>query len=178
MVKTAELLYNTPSVVYYTIFNEGWGQFSADEEYQKLRELDKTRIIDSTSGWFRQSLSDVDSRHVYFKKLKANGRNDKPLVISEFGGYSHRVEGHLFGDNNYGYRSFKNISEFESAVFNLYSTEVSDIVKKGASALVYTQLSDVEDETNGLTTYDRKVVKVDKEKSLAIMKKIRDIVEK
>ena len=175
MFKIAEHLYNTPSILYYTIFNEGWGQFNADGMYQKLKAFDPTRIIDSTSGWFRRKKSDVDSRHIYFKKLKIKKPTGAPISLSEFGGYAHRVEGHLFGENNYGYKSFNTIEEFEQAFTNLYENQVIDVVKKGASALVYTQLSDVEDETNGLMTYDRKVVKLNEEKCAALMKRINSL---
>jgi len=164
MLETIELLYNHPSVVYYTVFNEGWGQFRADEMYEIAKRADPTRIVDATSGWFRQTESDVDSRHIYFKPLKVKGLSGKPLVISEFGGYSYRVEGHLFGKDNYGYRLFKSREELEDALIALYDNEVKPLVDAGASAFVYTQVSDVEDETNGLVTYDRKVVKVDAER--------------
>ena len=169
MLKTAELLYNHPSVVYYTIFNEGWGQFSSDEMYGKLKDADGTRTIDSTSGWFKRKRSDVDSRHVYFKRIKAKRPTDKPLVISEFGGYSFRAEGHLFSERNYGYRLFKEREDFEKGFLNLFENEVAPLVDLGASAFVYTQLSDVEEETNGLVTYDRAVVKVDTEKCADVM---------
>lgn len=161
MYECQQLLYNHPSVVYYTIFNEGWGQFAADEMYEKLASADHTRIIDTTSGWFRRKLSDVDSRHIYFKPLHPKGLDERPLVISEFGGYSYRVQGHLFGEDNYGYKLFNTQSELEDALIKLYETEVLPLVKDGAGAFVYTQVSDVEDETNGLVTYDREVVKVD-----------------
>ncbi|MBR2344098.1 MAG: hypothetical protein IKA64_07585 [Clostridia bacterium] len=97
----------------------------------------------------------------------------RPLVISEFGGYSHRVKGHLFSKGNYGYRSFKRQRDFERAFFALYDGEARKIVAAGASALVYTQLSDVEDETNGLVTYDRRVVKVDEAASRALMESLK-----
>ena len=169
MIKTAELLYNHPSIVYYTIFNEGWGQFSADEMYDKLKAVDATRIIDATSGWFRRSRSDVDSRHIYFKALKPKGLDGRPLVISEFGGYSYRVDGHLFGEANYGYRLFADAVEFENAITDLYKNEVLPLVKRGASAFVYTQVSDVEDETNGFVTYDRRVLKVDADRVRSVI---------
>ncbi len=170
MEKTADLLYNSPSVVYYTIFNEGWGQFCADAAYDRLCSIDHTRVIDSTSGWFRQTKSDVDSRHIYFKPLKPKKLDGNPLVISEFGGYAHRIEGHCFGDKVYGYRLFNNQGDFENAVIKLYKEEVMALVKSGASAFIYTQLSDVEDETNGFITYDREIVKVNAEK-------IRDVIK-
>ncbi len=160
MKKTIEHLYNHPSILYWTIFNEGWGQFDSDSVYLMLKSLDGTRIIDSTSGWFRRSRSDVDSRHIYFKPLKVRGRNKRPLCISEFGGYSLRIDGHVFGKDNYGYKTYKTTADFEDAFINLYKNEVKPIIKKGAFAFVYTQLSDVEDETNGIMTYDRRVVKL------------------
>ncbi len=178
MREIIEILYNHPSVLYYTIFNEGWGQFSADEVYTLAKELDGTRIYDATSGWFWQRLSDVDSHHVYFKKLKVKINPDKPTVISEFGGYSFRCEGHLFGEKNYGYRTFKTKEEFEEAFVALYENEVLPLVKAGVSALVYTQISDVEDETNGLYTYDREICKITPELCARTMKKLWRFTEK
>ncbi|MBQ7386791.1 MAG: glycoside hydrolase family 2 [Clostridia bacterium] len=173
MYKTLDHLYNFPSIVYYTVFNEGWGQFCADEMYKKAKVHDGTRIYDATSGWFTEKESDVDSRHVYFKTVKLGRRGKRPIVISEFGGYSHRVKGHLFGDKNYGYRTFNNIADFEDAFIRLYEGEIEPLVPLGVSALVYTQLSDVEDETNGIVTYDRLVVKLNSEKIRPMMERIK-----
>ena len=173
MLEEADLLYNCPSIVYYTIFNEGWGQFSADEMYGVMKDADPTRIIDSTSGWFRRKRSDVDSRHIYFKPLKVKDPDGRPLVISEFGGYAHRCDGHLSSEGNYGYRSFATREELEAAVVRLYEEEVLPLAKAGASAFVYTQVSDVEDETNGIFTYDRQVRKLDAEKMREVMNKIQ-----
>ncbi|MBE6533282.1 MAG: glycoside hydrolase family 2 [Ruminococcaceae bacterium] len=159
MYAIMEHLYSFPSVLYYTIFNEGWGQFNADKMYEKAKKFDPTRIFDSTSGWFTRSKSDVDSRHVYFKAVKLGKTTDKPIVISEFGGYSYRVEGHLFGSNNYGYSIFEDEKSFTEAFLKLYSEQIEPLIDKGICALVYTQVSDVEDETNGLITYDRKCIK-------------------
>ena len=170
MYETADHLYNTPSVVYYTIFNEGWGQFTADDMYEKLRRFDDSRIIDSTSGWFRRTKTDVDSRHIYFRALKPKKLDGRPLVISEFGGYAYGVEGHTYSDDIYGYRTMKSKDEFEENVLKLYDTEVRALVEKGASGFVYTQVSDVEDEINGFVTYDRRVIKIDPDK----LKKIND----
>ncbi len=172
MREIIEILHNHPSVLYYTIFNEGWGQFSADEVYTLAKSLDKTRIFDATSGWFQSRRSDVDSHHIYFKKLKVKINPDKPCVISEFGGYSYRCEGHLFGEKNYGYRTFKTEKEFEEAFISLYENEVLPLVNAGVSALVYTQISDIEDETNGLYTYDREICKLNKTLCADTMKKL------
>ncbi len=172
MIDTFEHLYNFPSILYYTIFNEGWGQFCADEMYKLAKTLDKTRIIDATSGWFVRKESDVDSRHIYFKPVKVGKVGSRPIVISEFGGYSHRVPGHLFGEGNYGYKIFESREEFQQKFEELYSKELLAGIEDGISGLIYTQLSDIEDETNGIMTYDRRVIKVDAEKTEIIMKKL------
>ncbi len=172
MLLTQKHLGFFPSVLYYTIFNEGWGQFKADEAYELAKATDPTRIYDATSGWFVRSKSDVDSRHVYFKPIKLGRRGDRPMVISEFGGYAHRVEGHLFGKENYGYRMYSEREEFEAGFRRLYEEEVLPLISEGICALVYTQLSDVEDETNGLITYDRRVIKLDVDKTRELMEQL------
>ncbi len=155
-------LYNHPSVVYYTIFNEGWGQFEAAACYRYFKALDGSRIYDTTSGWFKVKETDVESDHIYFKPVKLNAVLGKPMVLSEFGGYSCRVAGHTFNlDQNYGYRTFADCEALETALCTLYDTEIISLIDKGLCAAVLTQVSDVEDETNGLLTYDRRVQKVD-----------------
>jgi len=162
---TVKLLYNHPSVCYYTVFNEGWGQYDADGVTEKLKALDTTRVWDATSGWFTEKNSDVKSEHVYFKKLDLKADAEKPLVLSEFGGYSCKIEGHSFNlDNTYGYKFFTDKEKFVEALGALYRDEVIPMIERGLSAAVLTQVSDVEDETNGLLTYDRQVLKVDAEK--------------
>ncbi len=177
---TIALLYNHPSVVYYTIFNEGWGQFDADEMYKTLKACDKTRIFDATSGWFFGKQSDVTSDHIYFKPLKLKGRADRPSVLSEFGGYSLRVEDHGFNlDKNYGYSTMQSKEEFEDAFCRLYHEQVIPQIRNvGLCATVYTQVSDVEDETNGLLTYDRRVCKVDEAKMQEIANELLAAFEK
>ena len=175
MKETQRLLYNSPSVLYYTIFNEGWGQFTADENYRLAKSFDETRIYDATSGWFIQSESDVDSHHIYFKKAKIKDFSSRPVVLSEFGGYSFRPDGHLFGSANYGYSVYKTNEEFENAVRRLYEKEIFPLAEKGISALVYTQISDIEDETNGFISYDRKFLKVDEGKMRSLMLELYEI---
>ena len=169
---TVRQLWNHPSICYWTIFNEGWGQFDSDNVYDIFRDLDDTRFIDSTSGWFRQKKTDVDSRHVYFKpiRLKAEG---KPLVLSEFGGYSYKPEGHVFNtESTYGYGKYADAQQFTQAVAKLYEEQVVPALEAGLCATVYTQVSDIEDETNGILTYDRKVCKLSKELMRPIAEKL------
>ncbi len=169
MIKTAEYLYNYPCICYYTIFNEGWGQFESDRMYLELKELDPSRIVDSTSGWFRQFKSDVVSKHVYFHKVAQLLHPHHPVIISEFGGYDYREPGHIFNpDGNYGYKSFKDKNSLNNALLNLFKKDIVAYMKHGCCGSIYTQLSDVEDETNGIYTYDRQVCKVDKETCLEI----------
>ena len=169
MEATVNQLKNHPCILYWTIFNEGWGQFDADNVYDHFRTLDDTRWIDTTSGWFRREKSDVDSRHVYFRKITQSGDGVKPLVISEFGGYSYKVEGHVFnGGKSYGYGDYKDLDAFCAAVADLYMDQVVPCVKRGLCAAIYTQVSDVEDEINGLRTYDRKVEKLTPERMLPV----------
>ena len=169
---TVRQLQNHPSICYWTIFNEGWGQFDSDRVYEMFRALDDTRFIDSTSGWFRRKKSDVDSRHVYFKPIKLK-MGDKPLVLSEFGGYSYKPEGHVFNtESTYGYGKYENAREYADAVAELYEKQVLPAVRAGLSAAVYTQVSDIEDETNGILSYDRKVCKLSADVMCSIAEKL------
>lgn len=159
---TAEQLYNHPCVCCYTIFNEGWGQYDADRIYRELKQLDPSRVWDATSGWFSEKESDVQSEHVYFRKIKLKADPGRPLVLSEFGGYSCKIENHSFNlDDNYGYKLFSTAEELTAGLYQLYKNEIIPAIEQGLCAAVLTQVSDVEDETNGLVTYDRQLVKVD-----------------
>ena len=171
--ETVALLYNHPGVIYYTVFNEGWGQFDADENYTRLKALDPSRVWDATSGWFKEKKSDVTSEHIYFKKLDLKNEPDRPLVLSEFGGYSCKIAEHSFNlDKTYGYRFFDDKDKFAIALEKLYLDEVIPMIDRGLCATVYTQVSDVEDETNGLLTYDRQICKIDPSKMRAIADKL------
>ena len=164
-----DILYNHPSVVYYTIFNEGWGQYDADRIYKELKEYDPTRIWDATSGWFIEKDSDVDSHHIYFRKIKIKARPSRPLILSEFGGFSWKVPDHSFNlDEEYGYKKFKSGEELTKGLCDMYYGDIVPAIRHGLNGAILTQVSDVEDETNGIATYDRQVIKTD-EKSMQDM---------
>ena len=164
MEATVRQLKNHPSICYWTIFNEGWGQFDGTAAYKKLKQLDISRFIDSASGWFRGCESDVESLHIYFGCWFRMKRFPKPIVLSEFGGFAHSVAGHIYNlDKTYGYGTCKTQEELDKKMLELYEKHVIPQVKNGLCASIYTQVSDVEDEINGLVTYDRKVTKVRKE---------------
>lgn len=168
MEETVAALDFHPSVCDWTIFNEGWGQFDGTAQYETLKKLDPTRFVDTASGWFRGPKSDVESVHVYFKPVRLP-KSPKPLVLSEFGGYALRVPGHHFNlTKNYGYRTYESPAALMEGLEALYRREILPARDRGLCAAIYTQLSDVEDETNGLLTYDRRVCKVDKARMRAL----------
>ena len=174
---TVDQLKNHPSICYWTIFNEAWGQFDSDKVYEIFRTWDDTRFIDSTSGWFRREKTDVGSRHVYFRKVKLQGDGKKPLVLSEFGGKTYKAEGHLFNpDKSYGYGGCDTLEGLNEAVSTLYLEEVLPCIQKGLCAAVYTQVSDVEDEINGLLTYDRKISKLKPEVMLPVADALKSAI--
>lgn len=176
---TADLLYSHPCVVYYTIFNEGWGQHDAAGYYARLRSHDPSRVWDTASGWFGGVPSDVSSEHVYFKPVDITPVQGKPMVLSEFGGYSCRIEEHSFNPGkSYGYRRCADTEAFMRDLEKLYAGEIVPMIRRGLCASVLTQLSDVEDETNGLLTYDRRVSKVGRERMLAIAGSIQSAFAK
>lgn len=177
MIETLDHLYNHPCIVAYTIFNEGWGQFDSDKMYALAKTKDNTRLYDSTSGWFWQKDNDFDSYHVYFNK-KVSRPSSRPLFISEFGGFTYAVSGHMFSEeSNYGYGVCKDRDELISKIIRRYEELIIPIIKLGACGAVYTQLSDVEDEINGFYTYDRRVCKVDEKMMQELADRINNEME-
>jgi hypothetical protein len=151
-------LYNCTSICTWVLFNEGWGQFDAVENTQMVREIDNTRIIDSHSGWFDQNAGDVKSEHIYFFDLQVK-LSDKPYVLSEYGGISLAVENHVYSENHFGYGKHETPDTFK-AEYNKLQKRIKEMQKEGLSAAVYTQMTDIEEEINGIMTYDRKIIKI------------------
>lgn len=155
-------LYNCTCIGMWVVFNEGWGQFDSAQMTQKVAEWDDTRVIDSVSGWHDQGADKTTllSLHTYYTPLVVP-KDERTVVLSEFGGYSMKVDGHVFDEKKeFGYKKFKTQPKLEKALEKLFVKKLAPLIKKGLSASIYTQLSDVEEEINGLITYDRKVVKV------------------
>ena len=159
-----ELLYNCPCIAMWVPFNEGWGQFDAARIAEKIANADPTRTIDHASGWHDQKIGQTKSLHVYFKKYVFKpDKLGRAVMLTEFGGYNYRCAGHSFGSADFGYKKLKSPADLQKALEKLYSEQIKPAYKQGLSAAVYTQLSDVEEEVNGLVTYDRKVVKLPSE---------------
>ncbi len=165
-------LYNCPCIAVWVPFNEGWGQFDSANAYNFIKNRDSTRIVDSASGWHDRGVTDVISKHIYFTPIKVKS-GDKPYVLSEYGGFSQRIDGHTFNKKMFGYKIFKSKESLTAAYRNLFERVIIPQIKTGLSAAVYTQLTDVEDELNGFLTYDRKVQKIDNN----ILKEINERVK-
>jgi len=157
-----KLLDGHPSIGIWALFNEGWGQFDARAATEAVRALDATRPIDATSGWYDQGCGDFLSIHNYFRPLRAGWhgkqRENRAAIISEFGGLAQMTSGHTSLDHSYGYGDFATVEDWRGAVQKLLA-EVESLQVEGLAGYVYTQVSDVEEEVNGLLTYDRKINK-------------------
>lgn len=161
--ETVRALYNHPSIIVWVPFNEGWGQFDAKKITSLIRSLDDTRLIDEASGWYDQKGGDFKSVHNYFHLLKYSpDRRGRAVILSEFGGYACYIAEHSYSPMLYGYRIYMNSDDLEAALQKLYQENILKLKEEGVSAVVYTQLSDIEDEVNGLFTYDRRVCKLTK----------------
>ena len=173
---TIDLLYSSPCIVLWTIFNEAWGQFDAKEIYEKLKVIDPTRLYDHASGWHDQGSSDVKSMHIYKWKVKVPSKRkikNRAFVCSECGAYildkrlkeAKKKEGFI-------YLLFNNKEDFQKEYIRFINEEIIPAKKNGMSAFIYTQLSDVEEEMKGFVTYDRKEIKVDPK----VIKQINDAI--
>ena len=268
--QTVVSLYNHPSIIAWTIFNEGWGQFESAKLYEMVKRIDPDRLIDSASGWMDRKVSDFDSRHQYFRNRLLKPKDERPLIISECGGFGYDLspedreeaaqkqrlinigvnDGHRWkgtvsvnragrkslnidvpetlqplqekiveGEDRFDEKMAELGAKYDAAVdrqdlrenrAGIDAVEAIDLIRKqysersgrefqyggsckspeeltkkiiqmyremiftattaGLCGLVYTQLSDVENEVNGLYTYDRTVCKVDKAKMAALGK--------
>lgn len=160
LADTVQALRCHPCIACWVPFNEGWGQFDARKAVQTLRTLDGTRLVDEASGWFDQGGGDVHSLHNYFYPLRIRPQK-RTVALSEYGGIAWPMPGHEPPHKTYGYGTAKDRQELTARYKKLQLKTVLPQLEKGLSALVYTQLTDVEDEVNGLFTYDRAAVKPD-----------------
>lgn len=160
MKETIQFFYNHPSVVTWVIFNEGWGQFDARKVYEIARRLDSTRTFDVASGWFDQGVGDFRSIHNYFVPLRVKPEK-RVTALTECGGYCWHVDGHSMFEEEYGYRKYDSKDSLSKGYRELIRKEILPNIPKGLSAVIYTQLSDIEEEVNGIYTYDREVLKLD-----------------
>ncbi len=176
MKRTVELLRNVVSLAVWVPFNEGWGQFNAHAIANEVKAMDDSRLVDHASGYFDQCAGDFHSHHIYYRRFNPKpdpiqfrhdryGRLKSPriLALTEFGGYSLGTPGHMAAPKEFGYKVFRQSAALDAALAELYERDVLAWIPHGLAATVYTQVSDVEDEINGLFTYDRHELKPDQD---------------
>ncbi|MGI8637799.1 MAG: glycoside hydrolase family 2 protein, partial [Segetibacter sp.] len=172
-----DALYNSPCIVVWTPFNEAWGQFKTAEISKWTKRRDPSRLVNTASGGNFNPAAEIMDLHNYpspaMPSVELFGTN-YALVLGEFGGLGLPLDGHTWQDkNNWGYQNFKTQDE----LYQRYATFINRIpalIKRGLSAAVYTQTTDVEVEVNGLMTYDRKVIKMPAEKLRDLHSKLYD----
>ncbi len=156
-------LYNHPCIVAWTPFNEGWGQFDARAVSSKLRKLDQGRLINEACGWFDQKGGDMHSIHSYGRHLNMEPETERVLALTEYGGFAYPVSGHTACRRQFGYRHCATGEELTGCYRRFQEEKLFPCIEKGLSAAIYTQVSDIEEEINGIMTYDRSVLKPDPE---------------
>lgn len=161
-LETVDTLSVFPSIAIWVPFNEGWGQFDSKRITELIRQKDSSRLIDSASGWFDQGAGDFISEHNYFRPLKVNIKqwNNRALFLSEYGGFACHIKEHSSVERVYGYKRYDSLEELQTAYQELIQKSLFPLQKQGLSGAVFTQLSDVEEEVNGILTYDRKINKL------------------
>lgn len=172
--ETIDNLYNFPSIGCWVPFNEAWGQFDAKRIGREVKAYDPTRIVDHASGWHDQGGPELNSEHRYIVPVTLRKDSSRPFVLSEFGGYSRKIDNHMWNPSkSFGYIMFRNKKSLTNAYRRLFEHQIIPKIAKGLSATVYTQVSDVEFEVNGIFTYDRELLKIDEDTIKKINSKMK-----
>ena len=172
-----EQLYNYPSIAVWVPFNEGWGQFDATKATELIRGLDDTRLVNEACGWFDQKGGDMYSIHNYLRKLKVKPQKDRVVALTEFGGYAFPIPGHMACEKEFGYKHYKTKKELTANYKRLWEEEIYPNLEKGLSSAIYTQTSDIEEEINGLMTYDREGNKFEEEELKMLHRRLYEVFE-
>lgn len=172
-----EQLYNYPSIAVWVPFNEGWGQFDATKATEVIRSLDDTRLVNEACGWFDQQGGDMYSIHNYLRKLKVKPQKDRVVALTEFGGYAFPIPGHMACEKEFGYKNYKTKEELTAGYKRLWEEEVYPNLEKGLSSTIYTQTSDIEEEINGLMSYDREENKFVEEELKALHARLYEMFD-
>ena len=175
--ETIEHLRHFVSIDTWVAFNEGWGQFDSQEVTDYIKKLDPERFVDSASGWFDMKAGDFLSIHNYFRPLHLK-KSQRIIILSEFGGMNYQIKNHFYGKKNYGYKRVSSRKDIMMAYRKLMIRDIMKNIPHGLAGSIYTQLSDIEDEVNGLITYDREVVKCDQEIMRGIAQRIYGLFDR
>src|SRR5207248_7991470 len=157
---------NHPSIIMWVVFNEGWGQFDTERLVKHVKEMDPTRLVNDASGGTDKAVGDVMDKHNYPAPAMPNPEEHRAAVLGEFGGLGLAIDGHTWKKEHWGYRGMSDRQQLTDQYVRFLS-KVWQLKDQGLCAEVYTQITDVETETNGLLTYDREVVKIDPERAAA-----------
>jgi len=172
-----DLLYDHPCIALWTPFNEGWGQFDARIATEKIRALDPDRLINEACGWFDQGGGDLYAIHNYLRKLKVSPQEGRVVALTEFGGYACPFKDHTACEKSFGYRGYRSKEELTKNYRRLWEEEIYPNLENGLSAVIYTQVSDVEEEVNGVFTYDREIVKLGEDVVRTLNQRLYDAYE-
>jgi hypothetical protein len=157
--------YNHPSIIMWVVYNEGWGQHDTMRVVDWTKKYDPSRLIDPASGWNDFPVGDVIDMHHYPAPGAPKAQENRASVLGEFGGLGMPTEGHMWSSKNWGYKGVKTKDALTRQYVKLMMGAWQLRETSGLNAAIYTQLTDVETEANGLLTYDRAVIKVDLEKA-------------
>ena len=157
---------NHPSIIMWVVFNEGWGQFDTERLVKHVKEMDPSRLVDDASGWTDKGVGDVIDKHNYPDPAMPRPEQNRAAVLGEFGGLGLPIEGHSWASGHWGYRKVQDQQRLTDQYVHMLS-QVWELKDRGLCAAVYTQITDVETESNGLLTYDREVFKVDPARAAA-----------
>ncbi|MBD3254209.1 MAG: beta-galactosidase [Candidatus Lokiarchaeota archaeon] len=167
-------LFNSTCIITWVPFNEGWGQFDTESIINLVKKLDPFRLVDAASGWFDFGVGDIYDLHNYPNPIMPNKEkaDSRAVVVGEFGGLGLEVEDHMWDiENRFVYRKASDQQIFKKKYERLI-TKLKALIKKGLAAAIYTQITDVEGEVNGLLTYDREILKIDKSRLREINKSV------
>jgi hypothetical protein len=152
--------FNDPCIIVWVPFNEGWGQYSTAKVVDIIKRNDPTRLVNAASGWTDRGVGDILDIHHYPDPQMPVPEEKRAIVLGEFGGLGLAVQNHTWQKENWGYRKMTDPEQLLLR-YEEYYARVWDFINAGLSASVYTQITDVETETNGLMCYDREVLKMD-----------------
>lgn len=173
-----KFLYNHPSIAVWVPFNEGWGQFDARKATALIGKNDTTRFVNEACGWFDQQGGDMYSIHNYTHKLVTKPQKDRVVALTEYGGYSYPVKEHMACEKEFGYQAYTNSHDLTANYKRLWEEEIYPNLERGLSSAIYTQTSDIEEEINGLMTYDREINKMEEQVIKELNWKLYEIFEK
>ena len=166
-------LFNHTSICCWVPFNEGWGQFDSAKIATSVKNFDPTRLVDHASGWYDHGAGDFNSMHKYVLPVRMPKTDNRIFALTEFGGYSRIVSDHTWDERrSFGYMMYKYKDKLTAAYKKLHEKQIIPLIDRGLSVTIYTQVSDVENEVNGILTYDREHIKMDEDVIIEINKKL------